>query len=302
MLMADLHNHTTASDGDYTPTELIFEAKKKGLSAVGITDHDTLEGIDEALAAGAKCGIEVIPGVEVSLRFKRPAFVGTLHLLLYFNPAFMEHTERVKTLQTIIAQGRGAALTHTRIQAINEIFGPDGTYPELKRTLTYDDIVTNSNANASRKHMYVALAEKHGMTEDTIFKILGNDSPAYLPAGIDMHLLTPFLNENKMLKVLAHPAVSEWKTAGLYKVAYPSLAVIETLLPELLDTGVNGLEIYYPAHNDSSRKKLLSWADKHRLAVTGGSDCHDTKTRPLGIAGLNTTQYENFKCHYNLLK
>ena len=79
--IADLHNHTTASDGEYTPTELIHKAAELGLEAIGVTDHDTLNGLDEALAAGAAVGLRVVPGVEVSLRFKRPYFTGTLHYL-----------------------------------------------------------------------------------------------------------------------------------------------------------------------------------------------------------------------------
>ena len=81
--VADLHNHTTASDGEYSPSELIQKAKALNLAAIGVTDHDTLNGLDEALAAGQQLSIQVVPGVEVSLRFKRPYFVGTLHYLLY---------------------------------------------------------------------------------------------------------------------------------------------------------------------------------------------------------------------------
>ena len=83
-IIADLHNHSTSSDGEYAPTELVAKAKELGLKAVGLTDHDTIEGLDEAIQAGNKYGVKVLPGVEVSLAFKRPYFVGTLHLLLYF--------------------------------------------------------------------------------------------------------------------------------------------------------------------------------------------------------------------------
>ena len=81
--VADLHNHTNASDGEFTPTELVQAAAALELTAVGVTDHDTLNGLDEALAAGKETGIRVVPGVEVSLRFRREYFTGTLHYLLY---------------------------------------------------------------------------------------------------------------------------------------------------------------------------------------------------------------------------
>ena len=109
--VADLHNHTTASDGEYTPTELVFAAAELGLTAVGITDHDTLNGLDEALAAGDEAGILVVPGVEVSLRFKRPYFVGTLHYLLYIPYALLGDSVFRQMATKLFSQGRGAGLS-----------------------------------------------------------------------------------------------------------------------------------------------------------------------------------------------
>ena len=92
-IIADLHNHSTASDGEYTPTELVVKAKELGLKAIGITDHDTIEGLNEAIQAGNKFGVMVLLGVEVSLAFKRSYFVGTLHLLLYFTNGLLNNAE-----------------------------------------------------------------------------------------------------------------------------------------------------------------------------------------------------------------
>lgn len=106
--IADLHNHTTASDGEYTPTELVNQAVALGLQAVGVTDHDTLNGLDEALAAGEAAGIRVVPGVEVSLRFKRPAFTGTLHYLLYIPNDLLEDARFRRDAEAIFGQGAAA--------------------------------------------------------------------------------------------------------------------------------------------------------------------------------------------------
>ena len=92
-IIADLHNHSTVSDGEFSPTELIEKAKELGLKAVGLTDHDTIEGLDEAIQAEDKFGVKVIPGVEVSLAFKHSYFVGTLHLLLYFTNDLLSKSE-----------------------------------------------------------------------------------------------------------------------------------------------------------------------------------------------------------------
>ena len=118
-VVADLHNHTTASDGEYTPTELVQAAKTLNLSALGVTDHDTLNGLDEALAAGQALGLQIVPGVEVSLRFKRPFFVGTLHYLLYIPPALLADANFRPIATDIFSPRRGSGRVRTRVDAIN---------------------------------------------------------------------------------------------------------------------------------------------------------------------------------------
>ena len=117
--IADLHNHTTASDGEYMPAELVNHAASLGLQAVGVTDHDTLNGLDEALAAGEAAGIRVVPGVEVSLRFKRPYFTGTLHYLLYIPYDLLEDARFRRDAEAIFSQGRGGGLVRARVAAIS---------------------------------------------------------------------------------------------------------------------------------------------------------------------------------------
>ena len=100
-IFADLHNHTTASDGDYTQNQIVKQAKTLGIKAIGITDHDTLGGLKNAVAAGEKYGIEVICGVEVSIRFKRSYFTGTLHLLCYFSSDRLSDDQFVKEFKRL---------------------------------------------------------------------------------------------------------------------------------------------------------------------------------------------------------
>ena len=135
--IADLHNHTTASDGEYSPTELVNHAAALGLRAVGVTDHDTLNGLDEALAAGDAAGLRVVPGVEVSLRFKRPYFTGTLHYLLYIPYDLLEDERFRRQAEAIFSQGRGGGLVRARVAAINAEFGPAGATPLLALSLIH---------------------------------------------------------------------------------------------------------------------------------------------------------------------
>ncbi len=299
-IFADLHNHTTASDGDFTPAELVEQAKINGIKAVGITDHDTLNGLKDALAAGKKHNIEVIPGVEVSIRFKRSYFTGTLHLLCYFNKNMLAGNDFVKEFGKILAQGRGAKLVRARIDEINRFFGPQSFQsgekdPLLKRDLEFEDI-TALSSNATRRHFAVALKESLNITDsDTINTIIGNSSKAYLPSGIKLKEVVDFIGKNRILAVLAHPAAGSFPGKGHYKEVLPRFEIVEQIFPEFLEAGINGLEVYYPGHTKEHQELLKSLALKHKLIITGGSDCHDGKERPFGVQGISQSEFEIFK-------
>lgn len=287
--VADLHNHTTASDGEYTPTELVFKAADLGLTAVGVTDHDTLNGLDEALAAGDEADILVVPGVEVSLRFKRPYFVGTLHYLLYIPYALLADVEFRQMASKIFSQGRGAGLVRTRVDAINGEFGPEGKAPLLTQELTAAEIETLS-PNVTRRHFAVALKENHELNREQINQLIGNDSAAYIPSGIDPTQLTPLLHKYpQLVRVFAHPAAGSYPGESLYNEILPPIEVVEIFMPEFLDDdllGLDGLEVHYPGHAPQHRELMAQWADQYGLMQLGGSDCHDRVERPLGVAGV----------------
>jgi hypothetical protein len=288
-----LHNHSTASDGEYSPSELVLKGREIGLRAIGLTDHDSIAGLEEALECGRKSRINVIPGVEVSLRFRRPFFVGTLHLLLYFSENLFKSPEFKKALTHIIAQGRGIVLVKDRVEAINREFGPQGNNPLLERPLTVEEI-TSQGENITRRHFFLALSKNHKIEDkNQIDRIIGNNSRAYIPSGIDMGLLRPFFDLYPVVKVFAHPAAGSFPGESHYKEVLPPVNVVERLLPEFLDPetiGIDGIEVYYPGHAVEQEEILLGWADQHNLLITGGSDCHDSLKRPLGVSGM--TQLE----------
>jgi predicted metal-dependent phosphoesterase TrpH len=294
-IFADLHNHTQASDGDFTPRQLVSRARELGLKAIAITDHDTLKGLGPGLAAGRQAGIQVIPGVEVSVRFLRPFFTGTLHLLCYFSQKRLSETGFVTALETLLSKGRGEGLVRTRIARINEEFGPSGVTPLLARNLVFHDIAEYST-NASRRHFALALSEKLGMTQkETILGIVGNTSPAYVPSGIELNEVALFMKKQPLLAVLAHPAAGSYPGEGHYREVLPPVEIVETLLPEFLAAGIQGIEVFYPGHTKELQDKLLVWAKHHNLLITGGSDCHDASERPLGTAGISESDFRRFK-------
>ena len=294
-IFADLHNHTTASDGDFTSEQLLEWAKALGIKALGITDHDTLEGLKNAVIAGEKYNIEVIPGIEASIRFKRSFFTGTLHLLCYFKPARLLEDKFVKDFQNVLAQGRGEKLSRARIDEINKNFGPAGKIGLLKRDLTFKDISALSH-NATRRHFALALKQNFGIIDaDIINTIIGNNSPAYLPSGIKLEDMSRFIRENNVLAVLAHPAAGSFTGKGHYKEVLPPIEIVEQILPDFINAGIKGLEVYYPGHIKEHQELMKSWAKKYHLLITGGSDCHDGKERPLGVSGISEPEYLTFK-------
>lgn len=294
-IFADLHNHTQASDGDFTPGQLVARAKTLGLKAIAITDHDTLKGIKPGLAQGEQAGIQVIPGVEVSVRFRRPFFTGTLHLLCYFSQKRLSEPGFTEAFETLLSKGRGESLVRARIARINEEFGPMGKTPTLAREMVFQDIADLSS-NASRRHFVIALSEKLGITDKkTIHQIIGNDSPAYLPSGIGLDDVAGFMENYPLLTVLAHPAAGSFPGEGHYREVLPPIEVVEMLLPVFLAAGLRGLEVFYPGHTKEHQDLLISWAAQHHLLVTGGSDCHDAVERPLGAAGIMEPDFRRFE-------
>lgn len=285
-IFADLHNHTLASDGDFSPEGIVERATKKGIRVLGITDHDTLGGLEAAVAAGKNAGIDVVPGVEISVRFKRTFFTGTLHVLAYFSQVHLTDKAFCTRFQTLLSGGRGEGLVRARIDKINEVFGPGGKTPILERHLEFEDIAVYSD-NASRRHFALALSERLGIeNKDTITEIIGNDSPAYLPSGIELDAVGDFIRNEPVVAVLAHPAAGSFPGEGHYKEVLPSIEIVEQLLPEFLAAGIQGLEVYYPGHTMEHQALLTAWARKYDLLATGGSDCHDASERPPGVCGI----------------
>lgn len=253
MLYADLHAHTTASDGTATPTELVEAAKRLGLMYLAVTDHDTTSGVPAALEAAAREGIRLIPGVELSA--EGPP--GKAHLLglgidpFYapLNDTLADISEKRRTRNVKIAarlRELGIPLT---LEAVTES-APDG-------------------ANVGRPHFAQwLLANGHVTSLQEAFNIyLADTGKAYF--GRDT--LTPEESIN-----LIHDAGGFCLLAHPHVVKLAQQEKIEQRVVALKALGMDGIEVYYGKHTIAETEKYLRLAQKYDLLVTGGSDFHGT--------------------------
>lgn len=292
-IAADLHMHSTFSDGDFSPARLARMVADLGYGAFSLTDHDTVGGLTEASDRADELDLLFVPGIEATVRFRRELFTGSLHVLIYFTWEMTVGSSLMYDLSNLVESGRGPYLVAERVRAINDVFGPEGKDPLLQKPLEEDEIHGYS-LHASRRHFALALSEIHGLSSEEVNRLISNDSPAYVPSGVELDTFSPFLAKHPVLAVLAHPAAGSYPGDSHYSEVLPPLQVVEALLPEFLQVGIRGLEIEYPGHTEEHKAVLREWAEERDLVVTGGSDCHDDHERPLGAAGMTERQLELF--------
>ncbi|MGQ0554881.1 MAG: PHP domain-containing protein [Nitrospiraceae bacterium] len=249
MSRLDLHLHTIHSDGSCTPTEVVNRAHQAGVTALAITDHDIMTGVVEAMEAGQQCGIEIIPGVEIS------SLSGTseLHILGYFldrqDPDLLA---RLKTLRD------GRHLRNPQIIERLQTLGIDITYDEVRALAGSDSV--------GRPHIARALMDKRvvASAKEAFDRFLANGKPAYVPRELPSPAeAIHWIKAARGLAVLAHPT---W-----VKVAEQPLI---DLVRQLKADGLDGVEVYYSTHAARQTREYLSLAQQLGLLVTGGSDFH----------------------------
>lgn len=243
----DLHVHTSASDGALAPAELVERASARGLEVLAITDHDTLAGVPEALAA-APAGLHVIPGVEFSADLAE----GEAHLLGYY-----VHIEDPDLAQAL------ALFREARIERAKKI---------LKRLasvgirIDWESLAGTARTHSiGRPHIAAAIVSA-GYAEsasEAIVRYLARGAPAYVPR----HRLTP---EGAIDLIL--------RADGVAVLAHP-LDLLD-LVPCLVRNRLDGLEAYYPGYSESVSAQLETIAGRHGLVVTGGTDYHGPDLTP----------------------
>ncbi|NLY42425.1 MAG: PHP domain-containing protein [Clostridiaceae bacterium] len=249
----DLHVHTTASDGSFSPAQIVQYAVERKLAAIAITDHDTVAGVKEAVEQGKKQNIEVVPGVEISVSFE-----SEMHILGYFIDInclpLIQTLERLK----VYRDQRNPLI----LKKLNQAGIP----------ITMQEVEQKAGGKiVGRPHIAAVLVDKGYVksTSEAFEKFLGQSRIAY----VEKKKVTPqegieLIKKAGGLAVLAHPIY-------LVRNGYN----LEEVLKELMSYGLDGVEAHYSEHSEAETTQFIELAEKYNLLITGGSDFHG-KSKP----------------------
>jgi predicted metal-dependent phosphoesterase TrpH len=241
----DLHTHTTASDGALSPAELVRRAADVGIGTLGITDHDTVAGLEEARVEASALGIRIVPGVEFGADYAG----NEVHMLGYF---FDPHDRALLGTLAELREGRFG-----RARRMLNRLEPLGVSVPWERVMEIA-----GEAAPGRPHLAQALIEAgYAGTIDEVFeKYLGHGRPGY----VERTQLSP----QDCIDVVH-------RAGGAASLAHPTwLTEPERLLTELVDAGLDGIETYYGAYDEPTVEWLRGLANRYGLVPTGGTDFH----------------------------
>ncbi len=246
----DLHTHTTASDGLLSPAVLVLEAARRGIVVLGVTDHDTLDGLAEAQRTAAGTAVTLVPGVELTTTIQGPE----IHILGYFvdrhDPVFIE---------------RLASLARDRVNRITRVVR---LLNEAGYAVDLDAILAQADEGSiGRPHVARALIELGVASDmnDAFFRFLKRGAVGWAPRlPFTAEEAVGILLDNGAIPVLAHPF---------------STRDVEGTVNRLVPAGLRGLEVYYGEYDGAQQRELLGIANRYGLVPTGGSDFHGPRFR-----------------------
>jgi predicted metal-dependent phosphoesterase TrpH len=266
-MFADLHLHTYFSDGTYSPEELAAQAQRHSLGAVALTDHDTVEGCVPTASACAAAGIEFIPGTELTAEQGGHE----IHILGYGmdleNPRLLAEIGKFQ----IVRQNR----IREMVARLNQLNVP----------LQAETVFALANCRApGRPHVARALVKAGlcGSLDEAFERFLKKNRPAWVPK----------------FKMSADHAIALLHQAGAVAImAHPGLNRCDEVIPTMVDAGLDGIECFHTKHSTVTVERYLEIADRFRLLVTGGSDCHgSSKGKPvMGTVKLPYQHVEKLK-------
>jgi predicted metal-dependent phosphoesterase TrpH len=251
-MFADLHLHTRFSDGTYSPEELVGHARRHGLAAMALTDHDTVEGCGLAAAACVAAGIEFLTGTELTAEQNGEE----IHVLGYlFDPLHPRLAAELGKFQLV------------RQQRVREMVA---RLNEMGVALDVEAVFALANCRApGRPHVARAMVKAGlcGSLDEAFERFLKKNRPAWVPK----------------FKMSAPEAIALIHEAGGVAVlAHPGLNRTDDVISGMVEAGLDGIECFHTKHSTVTAEHYLELADQYHLLVTGGSDCHGmNKGKPL---------------------
>lgn len=262
MKKADLHIHTTFSDGSLTPNEIVKWASRKKVYAIAVTDHDTVEGIKFAVECGRLYDIIIIAGIEISCTFEEEE----IHILGYF----IDYEDKNLLETTRILKKSRESRAKKIIKKLNDL-GFD---------ITLEDVYNISGTGViGRPHIAKAMIEKKYIStvEEAFEKYLKKDKPAY----VERFKLSIEEGIN-----LIH------STGGVAVIAHPGLIKNKKVIHEAISFNADGIEVIHSKHSKQDMLKYCKIANRYNLIITGGSDFHSDLINSVPILG---DFYVNYK-------
>ena len=277
-MFVDLHTHSTASDGTFSPTQLIRAAKDAGLAGIALTDHDTGNGLHEAAAEAQRLGIRFVPGIEISADYPQP---GTLHILGHF---IDPDSAGLKKMSTILLDARnqrnpkiiarlnhlGCSITMAQVEAIAKaaIARANPSQGISSLSTQHSALSTKDSAPViGRPHIAQALVNAGCVAsiKQAFDNYLGTTGAAYF----DKERLTPrqaidCIHEAGGLATVAHPV----------QLRCDNPAHLATVINHLAEAGLDGIEVWHCDHDEKTSALMLDLAKRYNLLPTGGSDFH----------------------------
>ncbi len=267
---ADLHLHTNASDGELPPSEMVKMAKEAGLAAVGIVDHDTVDGIESARRAGKRHGVEIISGVEFSCQGRKSKFHILGYCIDWRDPRLLDSLRGFQEDRRLQVQGMVGKLQKS---------GIDISYEEVLKLSGGGSIGRPHIARAMLRRGYIRAPQ------EAFDRYLRAGKPAY----VERYELAP------------REAINLIREAGGVPVlAHPIYGGVEEL-PTLVKQGLRGIEAYHSDHDPQATKFYLQLARKHGLLVIGGSDSHGADP-PVGSVRIPWELVEELKREANEIR
>ena len=264
MKRIDLHVHTSASDSTASPAEAVRLAKEAGLSAIAITDHDTVSGYAEAAEAGKKYGVEVVPGIEISTKYGR-----AVHILGYY---IDPDSDKLAPVLEWVVHDRDE-----RNRKMAELMAADGL------PVSYEEMHRRFGAVIGRPHFAEVLVEL-GLAKDirdAFDRYVEKGQKYYLPRNfLSIERSIEIIREAGGVPVLAHPFQYQLDDAGLRE-----------LIEHCMESGLQGMECRYSGYSVEQSKYLGRLAEEYGLIKTGGSDFHGDNKKHISI-GTGTGHLE----------